>query len=113
MTLNEVKLRLRCSNTVKKQKPHSVMLSYDSGTIILHKISVCKPASIIRIQHMIYNGYASMKTFKQTGTHTCTHTNIHTHDPMPTHTLTFHPYGPLSKPSELAAISIFSQHQTN
>uniref|UniRef100_A0A672LNN1 Uncharacterized protein n=1 Tax=Sinocyclocheilus grahami TaxID=75366 RepID=A0A672LNN1_SINGR len=41
------------------------------------------------------------------------HTNIHAHDPMPTHTLTFHPYDPLPKPCELVAISIFSQHQTN
>lgn len=75
--------------------------------------SLYQTASITRIQHIIYNGYASVKTFTQTGTHTCTHTNIHTHDPMPTHTLTFHPYDPLSKTSELAEISIFSQHQTN
>lgn len=42
---DDVKLHLGCSNTVKKQKQHSVMLLYDSGTIILHQISVWKPLS--------------------------------------------------------------------
>lgn len=116
MTLNYNYMFKYCD---KKQKTQSLVQIYDC--VIYLVMFSYKISSIVAYYYItpnlflevIYNSYASMKTFTQKGTHTCTHTNIHAHDPVPTDTLTFHPYDPLLKPSGLAVISIFSQYQTN
>lgn len=112
----EVKLNHSC-NDVKLQLHIQILWQETKNTINNTNIFIylvmfyyIAPNFFLEVN---YKSYASMKTLTQKGTHRCTHTNIHTHDPVRTHTLTFHLYDPLPKPRELVPICIFSQHQTN